>query len=266
MSQSQPNVQDLLAGAVAGGELSQAAVQSFSRFGMVNNIQAGLGTPFADVDVTESVLVAVLIDDSGSIASAQNEDNIIKGHNELFVSSLKDSKQRDGILMYVGTLNSGIICPYTPVVHVPLLDRNNYRPQGSTPLCQRIYELLGTIAAKVQDAELNGTNCRSVSVIISDGGDNASTVTPAQVKVEIEKLLATEKHLFLAVGVEDGMTDYTAFFTSLGIPAHCILTVGNSQSEYRRAFLVTSRSVTRASQSAALHSQVAKVGFGAANP
>lgn len=262
MSQS-ADVIGLLQGAVDAGDLSGQSVQALANFGMLNQIQAGLGLPFDRVDATEGVLVALLIDDSGSIRFGGNTDAVRQGHNEV-LDALGGSKQRDGILASTVRLNAGLLSPYTPLDMVARLDTHNYNPYGETPLYAKALELLGGVAAKLQDAVNNGMNCRAVVLIASDGADNASgRVRASDVALLAQELLRNEKCVILAMGFADGATDFRKVFASMGVPDNCILTVSNTPSEIRRAFVVASRSAVRASQSAAHHSRIVRGGFAA---
>lgn len=260
MSQS---VMRLLQGAVDAGELSQRSVEVLANFGMLNRIEAGLGLPFEQVDATEGVLVALLVDDSGSIRFGGNTDAVRQGHNDV-LDALGGSKQKLGILVSTSLLNGRPLSPYTPLDTAVRMGTHNYDPRGETPLYAKALELLGGVAAKLQDAANNGMNCRAVVLIASDGADNASNrVRASDVARLANELLRGEKCVILAMGFADGATDFRQVFASMGVPDNCILTVGNTPSEIRRAFAVASQSAVRASQSAAHHSQIVIGGFAA---
>ena len=118
---SSQNVQDLLSGAVAEGSLSSGSMQTLTNLGVLNQIQAGLGTPFSDMDATEGVIIAMLIDDSGSIGDYGNIDAVRKGHNEV-IDALKGGKSRDGIQVSTGLLNGGVLSSYIPLYQPGRLD------------------------------------------------------------------------------------------------------------------------------------------------
>lgn len=112
---------------------------------------------------------------------------------------------------------------------------------------------LGTVIAKSQELAQAGIAVRTVTLIITDGGDYGSTrCKPADIKTIIDDMLAQENHIVAAMGISDGTTDFKAVFRGMGIPDRWILTPGNSGSEIRRAFAVFSQSAVRASQGAQL--------------
>lgn len=249
---SQPfDATSLLQGAVASGDISPQSLQALTNFGMVNQIHTGLGTPFDSVDATESIVIAQLVDDSGSIRFAGNADAVRQGHN-MVLDALDKSKQRDGILAFTALFNAGVISPFTPLAQALRLDTHNFNPMGGTPLYAQSLAMLGTVAAKLEDAARNGMNCRAVALIASDGADTDSGhVRARDVAVMANKLLLSEKCVILAMGFDDGATDFHAVFRSMGVPDDSILTVSNTPSEIRRAFLLASQSAVRASQAAA---------------
>jgi hypothetical protein len=124
----------------------------------------------------------------------------------------------------------------------------NYNPHLGTPLYDQTAVVLGTVVAKAQELQQAGIAVRTVTLIITDGGDYGSTrCKPADVKAIVADMLAQENHIVAAMGISDGTTDFRAVFRSMGIPDKWILTPGNSATEIRRAFAVFSQSAVRAS-------------------
>ena len=113
--------------------------------------------------------------------------------------------------------------------------------------------VLGTVIAKAQELQQAGIAVRTVTLIITDGGDYGSTrAKAADVQAIVRDMLAQENHIVAAMGISDGSTDFKKVFQAMGIPDRWILTPGNSASEIRRAFQVFSQSAVRASQGAQL--------------
>jgi len=135
----------------------------------------------------------------------------------------------------------------------PAMTTANYHPNLGTPLYDQTAVVLGTVIAKAQELAQAGIAVRTVTLIITDGGDYGSTrCKPGDVKAIVADMLAQENHIVAAMGISDGTTDFRAVFRSMGIPDRWILTPGNSASEIRRAFAVFSQSAVRASQGAQL--------------
>src|SRR5262249_32919733 len=121
-----------------------------------------------------------------------------------------------------------------------------------TPLFDQTCVVLGTVIAKAQELAQAGIAVRTVTLIITDGGDYGSQrCKPGDVAALVADMLAQENHIIAAMGIDDGTTDFRKVFRSMGIPDRWVLTPGNSASEIRRAFQVFSQSAVRASQGAA---------------
>ena len=256
------NVQALFGTAVAEGALDAAAAAVLAIPDLGQQIQAGLGISVDDVDKSEVFLVTLLVDDSGSIRQAGNEQVVRNGCN-LVRKSLASSKQSDGILICVRYLNGKILMPYTPIDQAFDLDQNNYVAVGSTPLYDQSIVTLGGVVAKAQEFQNGGCSARSATLIICDGAEYGSQryKKPSDVAKVVNGL--SESHIVAFMGIDDGQTDFRKVATSMGIDAKWILTPGNSESEIRKAFAVFSQSAVRASQGANAFSQTAGGGFGA---
>lgn len=260
---SKSNVGQLFQSAQSEGILSPESAQVLTVVDLGAQIQAGLGINVDDVQSSEVVLVTIMPDDSGSIASSGNEQVVRDGHN-LVLEALTASKQRDSILAHTRYLNGQVLFPYRPVVSAEKMTPGNYAATGGTPLYDQCVVLLGTVLAKAQEFTQNGVVCRSVTLIITDGADLHSTRARAQ---DVAKLNAdmgrSETHIVAAMGIADGVTHFRDVFKAMGIQDKWILTPGNNASDIRKAFQVFSQSAVRASQAAAAFSQASAGGFAA---
>ena len=259
------NVQALFNNAQAEGTVSPAganAVMAIPDIGAA--ISAGLGVCVNDVQASEVLLVALLIDDSGSIHTSRNEDNVRQGVN-LVLEALGKSKQKDGILVYCKYLNEDVpLYPFSPLDQAVKLDANNYIPNGGTPLYDQIALVLGTVLAKSQEFVNSGVPVRSVTLIVTDGAEQHSRrhKTPSSIRPIVLDVRKAETHIVAAMGIDDGSTPFKAIFGEAGIDDKWILTPKNSPSEIRKAFELASQSALRVSQAAgAAFSQVAGGGF-----
>jgi len=242
----------LLEDAHAQGSLSAKALASLDIRDVGAQIQAGLGVTIDDIAASEVVLVTMMPDDSQSIAGAGNTDAVRDGHN-FVLDALGGSKQSGEVLAHTRYLNGFVLTPYTALEHAVKMDRSNYNPHLGTPLFDQAVVVLGTVIAKSQELAQAGIAVRTVTLIITDGGDYGSTrCKAADVKALVTDMLAQENHIVAAMGISDGTTDFKAVFRAMGIPDRWILTPGNSASEIRRAFAVFSQSAVRASQGAQL--------------
>ncbi|MBI2483381.1 hypothetical protein HYV74_04385 [Candidatus Uhrbacteria bacterium] len=260
---SSQNVSQLFQAAQQEGDLSAQSAAILLAPDMGLQIQAGLGAQIDDVQASEVFLVALMPDDSGSIASANNEQTVRDGHN-LVIEALRDSKQGDGIRAHCRYLNGKVLYAFGSLDAAVKMDGRNYRADQGTPLYDQTVVLLGTVLAEAKAFEDAGVPARTATLIITDGADLHSRRKAKDVKAIVDDMLRKEMHIVAAMGIDDGGgTDFRRVFRDMGIRDEWILTPGNSASEIRRAFSVFSRSAVRASQSAGSFSQTAAGGFGA---
>lgn len=249
--------------AQSSGLLSKAGADALNVADIGEQIAAAMGMPAIETQASEVVLVQQLIDDSGSIRMVSgNAEAVREGHNTV-LEALKGSKQGDGIQVHCRYLNGTILYSFVTLENAVEMTPRNYNPQGGTPLYDQSLVILATLIAKVADFENNGIPVRTVTAIITDGADQGSNSSAADVKKVIKDLLKKESHIICGIGVSDGSTDFEQVFQEMGIPKEWCLTVGNSPGEIRKAFAMVSKSAARASQSAASFSKTAAGGFGA---
>jgi hypothetical protein len=252
MKDDDDKIKKLLDEAHAQGALSAKSLTALDVVDVGAQIQAGLGVTIDDITASEVVLLTMMPDDSASIASAGNTDAVRDGHN-FVLDALKRSKQSGEVLAHTRYLNGHVLCPYTALDHAVAMTKANYDPVHGTPLFDQACVVLGTVIAKAQELQQAGIAVRTVTLIITDGGDYGSTrAKPGDVKALVTDMLAQENHIVAAMGISDGSTDFRKVFQAMGIPDRWILTPGNSASEIRRAFQVFSQSAVRASQGAQL--------------
>ena len=115
--------------------------------------------------------------------------------------------------------------------------------------------------AKSQQFSDNGVPVRTVTLILTDGGDSGSNAWPAKVANVVKDMLKAEMHIIAALGIDDGSTDFKKVFREMGIPDQWVLTPGNTPTEIRKAFQVFSQSALRVSQNAGQFTAMAANGF-----
>lgn len=252
MKDDDDKVKKLLAEAHGAGALSAKSLAALDVVDVGAQIQAGLGVTIDDVAASEVVLLTMMPDDSQSIAAAGNTDSVRDGHN-FVLEALGRSKQSGEVLAHTRYLNGSVLFPYIALDHATKMTAANYDPRLGTPLFDQATVLLGTVIAKAQELSQAGIAVRTVTLIITDGGDYGSTrCKPADVAALVADMIAHENHIVAAMGINDGTTDFRAVFKSMGIADRWILTPGNSATEIRRAFQVFSQSAVRATQGAQL--------------
>ena len=262
MSQSSASVNDLFQTAKEEGSLSPAALNALNVVDIGAQINNAMGVNVDDIQSSEVVLVSIMVDDSGSIRFDNNSQTVRDGHN-MVLDALNASKQGDSILAHTRYLNGHILFPYSGLDDAVRLDTSNYNPNLGTPLYDQSVPFLGTVLAKTQEFSDNGVPARSVSLIVTDGGDEHSMRANADtVKTIVEDMLMRENHIIAFMGIKSSHYDATQIATDMGIRPEWILTPDNDPSDIRKAFEVFSKSAVAASQNAGQFSQTAIGGFG----
>lgn len=253
----------LFSNAQQDGNLSVASANILQVNDIGAQIQSALGVSVEDVTASEVVLYTALIDDTGSISASNNQAPIRSGYN-LSVEALQDCKQKDGILVMNRYFSGKILSPFVMIDQAVKMDGNNYRPNfGHTSLYDNAIVTLGTVLAKAQEFADNGVPVRTITLIMTDGDDNSSRATAADVAKIVKDMRRAENHIIAAMGVDSGGVNFNDVFSQMGIQKEWIMTPGNTASDIRAAFQVFSRSAVRASQSAKNFSQAAVGGFAA---
>lgn len=260
------SINSLFQSALDEGNLSRQAFQVLQMADIGNQIQNQIGVTDLGVTTSETILVASNIDDSGSIDSYGNTQNIIDGHNNT-IDALSGSKQRNSIEFYTQYINGFVLNNWVPLDSAVRMDSNNYNPCLGTPLYDSSVLLLGQVIARVQNYQQSGQVPRSGVIIVTDGSDVSSRKSNASdVSALVDSMLADEMAIVAFLGVEDGHTDFRSVARAMGIRDNWILTTKSDASEIRRAFNMFSSSMVRASQNAGAFSQVAAGGFMATAP
>lgn len=271
------NINTILQSAVDDGNLSLESFDILGNIDITEQIQSGMGIVADDVPCSETVLLSIMPDDSGSISCIRKNpaslrskvvgpDLMMNGHN-LILDTINTSKQQDNVLALNRYLNGKVLYSYRPLSQALKMDKNNYKANGGTPLYDQTVIFLGTVLAKVQDLENAGIVVRTISLIISDGEDLHSINHGAKdcallIRDMVDKELSN--HMVAAMGIDDGQTDFRRVFKEMGIPDHCILTPENDPKDIMNTFNLFSQSAARFSQNASTFSQGAMGGFAAA--
>lgn len=262
-SSQTPDINDLFKSAVADGSLSPGAFASLNLQDVGYMIQNSLGVAVDQITASKVFLVTLKVDDSTSIRFAGNSQIMRDGVNSVF-DALDGVKNKDGILVSCSYLNAGVLFPYVPLAQVVRLDTTNYNPSGWTPLYDQTAAMAGLVVAKAQEFAINGVPVTSASLVISDGHDEGSDRfrTPESVEPIIKDLLLQEKHIFAAMGIDDGgVTNFQDVFLRMGFRGEWIMTPSNTDKDIRRCFNMFSQTSASASQNAASFSQTIQGGL-----
>jgi len=275
-SSQAPDVGALFQAAHEDDAIGQQSLNALQIVDLGAKIADAMGTPADQFQQSEVILLAILVDNSGSIRFAGNSDAVRDGCNTI-IGALTESKQQDNIMALIrllspisGMAGSEVLYPYGLIDDAPKLDQHNYNPNEGTPLYDETLVFLGSVLAKAQEYADQGIPCRTISLIITDGADQHSPThcggrgtTPDKVKVLVEDMLRQENHIIGAMGIkDDDGVDYNLIFKSMGLRDEWISTPKSDPTSIRKQCQVFSQSAVRASQSAASFSQQALGGFG----
>jgi len=284
------SIGDLFNSAADDDVIGQEALDALQVIDLGAKIGDALGTPADQFQQGEVVLVAIVVDDSGSIRFCGNTEPVADGHN-CVIDALLESKQQDNILFHSRLLNGEIINPFVSVDQAKKLvtgPGGNFNPNLGTPLYDEAVAFWGTILAKSQEFSDQGIPVRTISLLLTDGSDQHSQqfyelqsgsngnwrAPKSAVKALATDLLRQECHILAGMGVADDdddqtATDFRSIFSAMGIRDEWVIVVkqdGRSKDEFkseiRKQCQVFSQSAVRASQSAANFSQQAVGGFG----
>lgn len=257
------NLNALFSQAAERGIISPGTLHTLSAVDLGARIKNALGISADQVEASEVFLVTLLLDDSGSIREAGQEDTVRQGHNR--VVEVLRRKGGDHILFHAATLNRAVVYPFRLGSEVPELDGSNYQATGGTPLYDQTIAVLGTVLAKEREfAVQEGVPCHTATLIMTDGEDLHSLRSVQEVARLVADMRARETHIIAALGVDNHRTDFRAVFGAMGIDPKFMLLPGSSDEEILRCFGEFSQSAVQASQGAGAFSRV--LGGGFANP
>jgi hypothetical protein len=245
----------IVAGAYKTGLIRRESMLSLSAIeGIDDEIARGLGSTSNHEAV---FLVSIIADDSRSIFYRSNAALVAEGHNDI-VDELRKLSSDAEVQLFTRYLNGKVLNPYTTIEHATLMDSDNYRDGGGTPLYDQTVIALGTVIAKAVQLKGAGADVRTFTLIISDGADEHSKMAAAQsVAWLVGDLLVTGNNIVAAMGVNDGVTRFQSVFQQMGIKPGWILTPKDSRDKIRAAFREVSNTLTIAAGSDAAFTTLA---------
>ena len=266
------SVDDLLQTAADEAVFSQPVLDVIKAADLGAQIGAGLGATPDDLKAAEAVLVAAIIDNSGSISAIQatrgtslsGPEAVCQGQN-LYVNAFRESKQEAGILMGTWLVNEDDpVHPFVSLANAVLLEhRVNYTAAGHTPLYRKTCTVLATLGLKMEVEYLEaGCPCRGILLIVTDGRneDYDTKFTADHCKTMIGDL--GENLIVQFMGIKSNNTiDYEQIALEMGIQPQHIMTPDATAHDIRAAFMFASKSAVSASKSANSFSQTAMKGF-----
>jgi uncharacterized protein YegL len=204
---------------------------------------------------TEYTLASIAIDTTGSVSGFSDE---LLAMLKTSILSLKKSPRAANLLVRVILFNTAVgeqeLHGFKPLsdIHVDT-DYQPFQIAGATNLFDAAYSLVGATSIMGEDLMKNDFLANGIIFVITDGGDNASRVTPSMIKTQIEDIRLKEKLeslITLLVGVNAGYykTELDRFKTDGGFDKYIDMGDATPQNLAKLAGWV-SQSVSSQSQS-----------------
>lgn len=242
-------IMDLLAGAADESQVEGKTKALMLDASTVRQVEKSSGVGPNEYRESEVNIVTIVPDDSGSIFDehydtdgvtlVSNAPLIITGHNEI-IEALCGVRPKGRILVSCQYLNGKVLYPYDYVEKVPRMTPANFTDGGGTPLFARGGTVLTGVIAKAKEFEDKGISVRTWTFFMSDGGNTGPRVEK-QV-ADLNRSMNSESHMVLALGVNDGSTDFKAVFASMGIKPTNILVSTNDPKAIRAKLRMASQS------------------------
>lgn len=229
--------------AIVGAGLSAEATNI-----LVKNVNtktmAGAGGTDVDDLVTDVVTLSLLIVDESY--SMSDDETQVKSEIDASIEAIKDSSQRDEILLSIWAFNSR-----TRLIHSYLsLDLvepfTDYHPQNNTALYDSIIDGLTGLVKYEAELKAQGWRVKLNVGVVTDGDDNESRHTAAQVKTVVEELRRKRENATFALIALGNDVDETVLAASMGFPDP--KRFDKTPQGRRRAFGTWSSSVIKTSQ------------------
>jgi uncharacterized protein YegL len=151
------------------------------------------GTRVDHLQSTEYTLVTIAVDTSGSVSgfAAELHNMVVAA-----VEACKHSPRSDNILVRVVTFSSLSINElhgFKPLSDIDIKDYPSFNPGGLTPLNDAVYSSMGATNLYAKQLFDMYYNVNAIFFVITDGQENASSVSEAMVKHELELAVTSEK-------------------------------------------------------------------------
>lgn len=248
---SSQNVADLFSGAQVGQQATGILVQNLND--SATALAACQGVAAENLGATEAIIVAEILDASGSMSMV--EDEVRRSVHEQIVAWQK-AKAASAMTVSLIIFNerSRLIFANKPIEDLKDNDVV-YRTGGTTALYDGVLDGLSGSLAYEEQLLRGGTSTRVIVIVYSDGADNASRrASPAKIKVLANELLRRENWILAFVGFKTGEpVNYLQIAAEMGFTT--ILEIDlqepdeyKRQHEIRKLFQLVSKSVIRQSQ------------------
>jgi hypothetical protein len=193
------------------------------------------------------LLVTMVPDDSGSIATYNNVNAICRGHNAQLDIYREASPETITIQAKTRYLNGSVLFGYAPPKDAVPMSAKNYSPNFQTPLYRQTLITLDEVSCSAASFE-DRFDVFTMTCILTDGADNDSgDVRASHVRTVVENMISSGRHIVMGIGVRDKSTDFAKVFSEMGIPERWISVLEREEESIVRgmaAVATVSRTIT----------------------
>lgn len=198
------------------------------------------------IATSETVLITLVIDTSGSVHSFESE---LKSCINGYVEEMRKSHHANKILVQVIKFNSTVtIEGFKPIAS---LDPIEFHPNGSTALYDATIVALDNSLKYQENLVDVGVSAKLIVFIVTDGNDNESKNSPAKAKALVDQLIVNEANMndftSILVGVgESNRRNFEKAAREMGISQ--VKVISDSSKDIRDAIGMLSASTSSAAQ------------------
>jgi len=173
---------------------------------------------------TEYTLVTIAVDVTGSTYAFSDQ------LREALVSAVEACQRSpfvDRLLLRVVTFSTAAggvreIHGFVPLADVDVAGYPVFEPDGLTPLYDAVYASVGAMAQYAEDLYNEDYLSNGIVIVITDGLDNVSQVTPAMIKENISEIRRKERMeslvtILVGINAEEYRGELEAFRRNVGI-------------------------------------------------
>lgn len=198
-----------------------------------------LGVDPSEIQTSKVTLCTVLLDDSGSMEWAKEKvTSSVRG----IIEQISGVRSRHDVLIAIFSLWHGWLLQYTRVEKA-VFEARKYRPNGgSTPLFDRVGDLIDAIERKKTQLSEMGIPARTVSLVLTDADDNDSSMSIDEIHKRVLTFTERSTNTMYGVGFGSSARDE---LERMGIPKKMVK-LANSALDLQEAFNAFSRATSAA--------------------
>ncbi|GAB4397138.1 MAG: hypothetical protein OHK0053_12940 [Microscillaceae bacterium] len=199
-----------------------------------------------DIQVDETINAVFAVDVSPSVMTYIKDLN--HALND-FIQTMQKSHVAEQLMVSMLEFNEKVIVKsgFQPISQIPAAQ---FQPSGGgTALYQAASQALDMAIAYRQNLEASGVMAKTLVFVITDGLDNSSQVSAAQVKQKLQDILASEQNAFSFTSILFGVGDAKGFEEAqkeMGFQH--LARVGTSGAEIRKMINFISQSISNTAQ------------------